>query len=154
MPPLSLLRYRNIDIQKGQFLSLKPLFISVFLFRIPSFNITYAPAGNRYWHGTTPPIGKEIVSSVTFFLIHSKCKWNGSIANNWPLAFGSALPFHAELLDAHLCFFQWWWILYPIFSTVLQKFLKKCLNQQNFVFTFFIIICSRHTWYTYLLVYL
>ena len=76
----------------------------MFLFRIPSFNITYSPAGNRYWHGTTSPIGKEIVSSVAFFLIHSKCKWNGSTANNWLFAFGSALPFHAELLDAHLSY--------------------------------------------------
>ena len=76
----------------------------IFLFHIPFFNIAYAPEGNRYWHGTTPPTGKGFVSSVTFFLIHSKCKWNGSTANNWLLAFGSAFPFHAELLDAHLSY--------------------------------------------------
>ena len=78
--------------------------VLIFLFHIPSFNIAYAPAGNRYWHGRTPPTGKGFVSSVAFFLIHSKCKWNGSTANNWLFAFGSALPFHAEPLDAHLSY--------------------------------------------------
>ena len=82
----------------------------MFLFRIPSFNITYSPAGNRYWYGRRPGV-ERFADQLQREYHHLRRYWQSAELGNRYIQYAVEQrppPDFFTKADQHDIVFIWW----------------------------------------------